>query len=322
VVEAFLKDRQSALTNIRVETESNITNMRFIDNRVEGSPTLVARSTETYWRRGTAQRLRSDRFQSTNNNRLLSVNSNYRPDEGTGVMWSLHRDLSRPYARISREQDEAFDSYQYGRIVFHEDDRRIPQLPFVGDCLSCLRRRRDSLVAHVKSPTEIEIGADHYPARVLSSRWSFDISKGWLLTGWSRTDAPDVAPERPYIKRLELFASRKFGSIWMPTSFRYIAATSASPPGLATVYTVRVKELEFGGVSDDDLQIAMPDGTEVGDMIENRVYYVGGEEPEIVFPQKDSPRSGWSTGILAVCWANFVALLLILAGFCLRRRGH
>lgn len=322
VVRGFLKDRQSALSNIRVETESNVTNMRFIDNQVEGSPTLLARSTETYWRRGTAQRLKSDRFQPINNAPLISVNSNYRADEGIGVMWSSHRDLGRPHARISREQDEAFDSYQYGRIVFHEDDRRIPQFPFVGDCLNCLRLRCDNLIARVKSPTEIEIGADHYPAHVLASRWSFDISKDWLLTAWARTDASDVTPEKPYIKRLEILESRQFGSTWMPTSFRYIAATSVSPPGLATVYSVSVKELEFGGVSEDDLQVSMPDGTEVSDMIENRVYYVGGKEPERVFPKKDGPANRQNNWRLAFFWSQFAAILLIIVGVCLRRRGH
>lgn len=147
------------------------------------------------------------------------------------------------------------------RFLSGFDDARVPRLDV------------DAGLVEVRCPGTMPWGT---PAEC---RMVFNLNNGALLTRHRLIERPERADGKERWNDLEVLDVHRIGAVWVPIEMR-VTGWSSGYPRQVTVRELTIKDAQLGTLTDADLEVVFPPGTEVRDEFTGTRFKVGpnGEE--------------------------------------------
>ena len=258
--------------------------------------------------------------------KLQEVQSGFNSSEGISTV-ALHRGDGKVFGRIDTKHDTMVvdDRYSYW-LTGPEVTAAEFQFPY-------LLAHKDRWVLNTADPEgliTLEVPWMPFHNRDKSFGWRhvwLDPEKGFMPV---RGDARwEESPDSWRTEQFTVKEAEAVDGLWMPMHIVEVVDASSggeSRKGIAGVYEMTVEALEFGNVTEMDLEVVFPAGTEVVNAIEGVTYFLGdaGErlKSQSLFVgnrfviEEAAPASASFPGLLAV---NIAVVAAGIGWFLIRR---
>lgn len=277
VVVDGLKQRAESLHNVVVDVHVDRDNVRIRDGKIVETVQSIDRVDQTIRRIGDSQRFDRTYFQGDATAPLYESKSGYNATSGVSRMWATHSQMKKPSARIATQIDPVTRENWYGFFLSGRiDEFRVSFLQHLLDNADKIVVASDAQDATllVLTVDQVEKDGGHfvrkywvcpekgYPIVRMEHRWQRRERDGSLAfdeRDWTVDDMREVK------------------GVWMPTKI-HLVGRSQHVTDVATVYDIEVRDIKIGELTEADLFVDFPPGTEVNDMINQKLYEVGKED--------------------------------------------
>jgi hypothetical protein len=318
VLRSALHKRAEMLSNVcyKVHVENFIA--RYADQQIGDRQETISRYEQEFWKTFDGYRLKHAGYIGTEETPLFVSNSSFDAKNGSSRMLAEHSQVGFPQGRITSQHDNITKFNEYaGFLPGFRQGTQASHLQFLLDNFEEVQLLKGS------------------PPDVVALRICMKPSSGGndVRTFW-------LAPEKDFMvvrweKRRDWQDGNRFqcadmwvadeievNSIWMPNVIMEAGWSERTQPGRNGVMQLSLQEIDIGSVSERDLWVDFPKGTEVIDDITQNVYVVGDPDRPIarVDMQALSGKRMWIGDIPWVIILDLVFVLAVFLLFKIRRR--
>ncbi len=283
-----VQERARELDNVRATIHVERFNAQIVDGDVGEVTERLDRSDQTIRRIGDSYRFNRTYRQGGSDEVLYESNSGYNAGTGITRMWGSHSQLPYPNARVTYTKDPVVRENWYGYFLGGNiDDVRPSFLRYLIDNGKILE-----VTAASGDPTKLVVtvskthkdNAQDTRSYWLSPQDGYFISK--VQRRWERK-GDDGSLAFDY-RDWTVLETQSIDGVVLPSKIRVIARSQFLPADVGTVYEIEATDLSLGDVTESDLAVDFPNGTEVNDMIEQKIYFVGRESESRTYTEGET----------------------------------